>query len=229
MPDVNSCQICGEPGLLVPGLCGAVDGYRLVRDPWASTPSFLDGTLHFSCLAAAAETPRFVEDFTQMLQAGHEEIASLNGTPPPLTRMGLSMTEVFSGSECCVFMSRLAGTWMVVNRRGAWFPLQRSDLSDIARGVLPRSRPAVVTHRLPQDLGDRIRDHGLADLLEALGVRDRYGTAEHLAQVSYEFIDYHPPRRILEYAVTAPLPVPAEARTFLAHQAERPRRGRFTP
>ncbi|CAM5475238.1 hypothetical protein STENM327S_08291 [Streptomyces tendae] len=96
MPDVNECQICGAPAPLITGQCDSVAGYRLLRDPWAPKPSFLDGNLHFSCLSESDRNGLFFDEFTRMLRAGHEEIESLDGSLPPLTRMGLGMTEIFS-------------------------------------------------------------------------------------------------------------------------------------
>lgn len=216
MTSINACQICGTPAPLVPGLSDTVIGYRLLRDPWADRPAFLDGNLHFSCLERSDKNPVFYEEFTHMLRAGHEEVPSLNGSLPPLTRMGLSMREVFRGAECSVFQSDLADRWVVVKRTGPWIGLGLDDLWEIARGGTPVSPGHVLSYPLPTDLPGSIGTYDLQGLLTALGAADAYGPADVIAGIAYEFVDYYPPKRLLEYAVRAPLPVPQEARAFLA-------------
>lgn len=220
MPDINDCQICGRPAPLVPGQCEGVAGYRLIRNPWSDTPAFLDGNLHFSCLTESEKRDEFFAEFTHMVQAGHEEVESLDGSLPPLTRMGLGMTEIFSGSECAVFQSGVSDRWMVVNRAGPWFRLRKEDLPGIARGDVLHSPDEVIPYRLPVDLGSEIQEYGLSDLLALLGVADRYAPASELSDVRYEFVDYYPPKHLLEYVASAPLTLPDEARSFLAEYAK---------
>lgn len=220
MPDVNECQICGTSAPLIPGLCDGVAGYRLIRDPWAGRPSFLDGNLHFSCLAESERNSVFFAEFTRMLQAGHEEVDSLDGTPPPLTRMGLGMRQIFSGSECCVFESGVSDRWMVVKRTGPWFRLRREDLADIERGRTPLSPSEVAPYRLPVDLVSEVGDMSLPELLSALRLAERYAPAADLERVAYEFVDYYAPKQLLEYVARAPLSLPEEARGFLADYAK---------
>lgn len=220
MPDINDCQICGRPAPLVPGQCEGVAGYRLIRNPWTDSPAFLDGNLHFSCLAESGKSDEFFLEFTRMVQAGHEEIDSLDGSPPPLTRMGLGMTQIFSGSECAVFQSGVSDRWMVVDRTGPWFRLRKEDLPGMAgRGIL-RSPAEVIPYRLPVDLGSEIREYGIADILAVLGVADRYAPASELGDIEYEFVDYYPSKQLLEYVASAPLPLPEEARSFLSEYAK---------
>ncbi|MFD8224540.1 hypothetical protein ACFV16_10265 [Streptomyces massasporeus] len=220
MPDITECQICGASAPPVPGLCDGVAGYRLIRDPWSAVPSFLDGNLHFSCLEESDRNAEFFDEFTHMLRAGHEEIDSLDGSPPPLTRMGLAMTPIFSGTECSVFQSGVSDRWMVVKRTGPWFRLKHEDLLAIGRGEVPRSPAEVVRYRLPFDLSDEITEYGLSELLGALGVADRYGSEKELAGIAYEYVDYYAPKRLLEYEVRAPLAIPQEAHSFLVDYAQ---------
>ncbi|MET7380016.1 hypothetical protein ABZT08_14560 [Streptomyces sp. NPDC005526] len=220
MPEINDCQICGTPAPIIPGLCEGVAGYRLIRNPWSQTPDFLDGNLHYSCLKESDKKAEFFREFTRMAQAGHEEVASLDGSPPPLTRMGLGMREIFSGTECCIYQSGVSDRWMVVKRTGPWFRLSKRELSDITRGAVPRSPDEVIPYRLPVDLGGDIGKYGLRELLAALGVQDRYAPIDELEKVEYEFIDYYPPKRVLEYVARAPLAIPMEARAFLADYAK---------
>ncbi|MCX5361595.1 hypothetical protein OG864_23075 [Streptomyces sp. NBC_00124] len=215
-PDINDCQICGAPAPLVPGRCEEVVGYRLMRNPWSETPAFLDGNLHFSCLENSDKGPDFFLEFTRMVQAGHEEIESLDGSLPPLTRMGLGMTQIFSGPECVILQSGVSDRWMVVKRTGPWFRLGKEDLPTLARRGVVRSPAAVIPYRLPVDLGSDVRGYGLPEVLAALGVADRYAPASELDDVEYEFVDYHSSKRLLEYVVGAPLTLPEEARSFLA-------------
>ncbi|MGV9963103.1 hypothetical protein ACWDU3_04150 [Streptomyces olivaceus] len=212
MPDINECQICGAPAPLITGQCEGVAGYRLLRDPWASKASFLDGNLHFSCLTESDRNALFFDEFTKMLRAGHEEVDSLDGSPPPLTRMGLGMTEIFSGVECCVFQSGVADRWMVVKRAGPWFRLRLEDVTELARGVTPSSSSDVVPYRLPMDIGNDVRELSFPSLLSALGVTGRYEPEF----VEYEAIDYYPPKLLLEYVARTPLRLPEEAVTFLS-------------
>ncbi|MEU0893273.1 hypothetical protein [Streptomyces massasporeus] len=219
MPDIDECQICGAAAPPVPGLCDGVAGYRLIRDPWSAAPSFLDGNLHFSCLEESDRNPEFFDEFTHMLRAGHEEIDSLDGSAPPLTRIGLAMTSIFSGTECSVFQSGVTDRWMVVKQTGPWLRLKHEDLLAIGRGEAPRSPAEVARYRLPFDLSDEITEFGLSELLEALGVADRYAPEEELASIAYEYIDYYAPKRLLEYVVRAPLVIPQEAHAFLVDYA----------
>ncbi|WP_240436533.1 hypothetical protein [Streptomyces sporangiiformans] len=220
MPDINECQICGTTAPPVPGQCEEVTGYRLIRNPWSREPSFLDGNLHFSCLEESDESAEFFDEFTRMLQAGHEEIESLDGSLPPLTRMGLGMTQIFAGSECCIFQSGVSDRWMVVKRTGPWFHLRHADLLAIASGTSPKSPAAVIPYRLPIDPGSEVGEWSLPELLAALGVEDRYAATANLEGVEYEVVDYYPPKHLLEYVAAAPLPIPDEARAFLASHAE---------
>ncbi len=220
MPDINECQICGSPAPLIPGQCDGIAGYRLIRDPWSSVPAFLDGNLHFSCLESSNERSVFFHEFTRMVQSGHQEVPSLDGSLPPLTRMGLAMTEIFSGSECCIYQSGVSDRWMVVKRTGPWFRLRKEDLPDLTRGDIPRSPAEVLPYRLPVDLGSSINTYDLHGLLTALGVEDRYAPADELQNVEYEFVDYYPQKRVLEYSVRASLAIPEEARFFLAEYAK---------
>ncbi|MGA5363229.1 hypothetical protein [Streptomyces purpurascens] len=220
MPDINECQICGAPAPPIPGQSDGVAGYRLIRDPWSATPSFLDGNLHFSCLEESGKSSDFYAEFTRMTQAGHEEIESLDGSPPPLTRMGLAMTQIFSGAECTVFQSGVSDRWMVVKRTGPWFRLSHEDLLNIGRGQVPRSPAEVIPYRLPVDLGNEIGEYGLHEMLDALGVADRYAPESELEGIEYEYVDYYPPKLLLEYAVRAPLSIPQEAHAFLADYIE---------
>ncbi|GAA2560437.1 MULTISPECIES: hypothetical protein [Streptomyces] len=220
MPDINECQICGDPAPPIPGQCDGVAGYRLIRDPWSELPSFLDGNIHFSCLEASEKRTQFHDEFTRMVQAGHEEIQSLDNSPPPLTRMGLGMTQIFSGSTCSVFQSNVSDRWMIIKRTGPWVRLQLEDLLEIGRSRKPRSPAEVVTYRLPLDVKGDIGAYSLPELLNALGVANKYTPADELADVDYEFVDYYPPKRILEYMARAPLVIPEEARFFLADYIE---------
>jgi hypothetical protein len=220
MPDTNCCQICGEAAPPIEGQCGEIIGYRLIRNPWAASPSFLDGNLHFSCLEESDKRVQFFEEFTRLVQAGHEEIDSLDGSPPPLTRMGLGMFRIFSGDECDIFQSSVSDRWMVVKKTGPWVGLSRSQLQEINKGGLPKSPPDVTRYRLPVDPGDQIVGWSLPELLASLGVADKYSDAPDLAQVEYRFVDYYAPKHLLDYVARAPLPLPDEARTFLASYAE---------
>ncbi|MFJ8810735.1 hypothetical protein [Streptomyces sp. NPDC102490] len=126
------------------------------------------------------------------------------------------MTEIFSGAECCVFQSGVADRWMVVNRNGPWFRLHLEDITEIARGVIPRSSSDVVPYRLPVDLGSDVMELSLASLLSVLGVADRYEPDV----VEYEAIDYYPPKLLLEYVARAPLHLPREAVAFLTEYVQ---------
>ncbi|MFD4545639.1 hypothetical protein [Streptomyces sp. NPDC058466] len=220
MPDINCCQICGAAAPPIEGYCGEIVGYRLVRDPWAGAPSFLDGNIHFSCLEESDRRERFFDEFTHLVQAGHEEIDSLDGSLPPLTRMGLGMFRIFSGTECDIFQSRVSDRWMVVKKSGPWFSLNYSQLQEIVHGALPTSPADVTRYRLPVDPGPQIAELGLTELLAALGVEERYATVADPAHVEYRFVDYYPPKHLLDYVARAPLPLPGEARAFLATYAE---------
>ncbi|WP_369248430.1 hypothetical protein [Streptomyces sp. R41] len=220
MPDINCCQICGEAAPPVEGYCGEIVGYRLVRDPWAAAPSFLDGNIHFSCLEGSDKRESFFDEFTHLVQAGHEEIDSLDGSLPRLTRMGLGMSQVFSGAECHIFQSGVSDRWMVVKKNGPWFALGYPQLQEIADGSLPNSPADVTRYRLPVDPGSRVAELSLPELLTALGVEERYATVANLAHVEYRFVDYYPPKRLLDYVAQAPLPLPEEACAFLAKHAE---------
>ncbi|WP_327430824.1 hypothetical protein [Streptomyces sp. NBC_01236] len=220
MPDHNCCQICGEAAPPIGGQCGEIIGYRLLRDPWANSPSFLDGNIHFSCLEASGKRQQFLNEFTHLVQAGHEEIDSLDGSAPPLTRMGLGMVRIFSGAKCDIFQSRVSDRWMVVKKNGSWFALSRSHLQELSKGHLPKSPSDVTRYRLPVDLGHQISRWSLPQLLTALGTAKRYADTVHLAQVDYRFVDYYAPKRLLDYVARAPLPLPPEAHTFLASYAE---------
>ncbi|MET9758671.1 hypothetical protein ABZ016_06390 [Streptomyces sp. NPDC006372] len=191
-------------------------GYRLIRDPWSTSPSFLDGNLHFSCLEESDKSAEFSTEFTRMIQAGHEEIDSLDGSLPPLTRMGLAMNRIFSGTECSVFQSGVSDRWMVVKHTGLWFRLSYEDLLSIGRGEVPRSPAEVITYRLPVDLGNEIGEYGLPAVLAMLGVADRYAPESELTGIDYEYVDYYPPKQLLDYVVRAPLSIPREAHSFLA-------------
>ncbi|MER5469583.1 hypothetical protein [Streptomyces sp. NPDC002685] len=220
MPDINRCQICGEAAPPIEGQCGEITGYRLVRDPWADSPSFLDGNLHFSCLEQSGKRAAFREEFIRLVQAGHEEVASLDGSPPPFTRMGLGMFPIFSGDECDIFQSHVSDRWMVVRKDGPWFSLGHSQLQVASEGSLPVSPSDVTRYRLPVDLGDQIGTYGLSDLLRSLGVTHRYADAADLARVDYRFVDYYAPKHLLDYIAVAPLTLPDEARAFLASYAK---------
>ncbi|MFE9249964.1 hypothetical protein [Streptomyces sp. NPDC007088] len=220
MPDMNECQICGAPAPPLPGQCEEVTGYRLIRNPWSPTPSFLDGNLHFSCLEASERRGEFFEEFTRMVRAGHEQIDSLDGSPPPLTRTGLGMTQIYAGSECLVFESGVSDRWMVVRRTGPWYRLSHRDLLDISAGRAPHSPADVVPYPLPREPGSGIAEWDLPELLTFLGVADRYAPPDELERAEYEFVDYYAPKRLLDYAVRAPLPLPREAREFLKGYAQ---------
>lgn len=218
--DHSSCRICGDPAPPIDGRCGEIIGYRLVRDPWSDSPSFLDGNLHFSCLEKTDERGQFHAEFVHLVQAGHEEIPGLKSSHPPLTRMGLSMRPVFSGDECDIFQSRLSDRWMLVKKTGPWFGFGLPQLRAIGSGEIPVSASEVTRYRLPVDLGDKVGRYGLSELLESLGVAHRYADADELARVQYRFRDYYAPKRLIDYVAVAPLPLPEEARTFLAAHAK---------
>ncbi|MFD9463691.1 hypothetical protein [Streptomyces sp. NPDC060027] len=222
MHDVNCCQICGTPAPPVDGWCGEVIGYRLIPDLWAASPSYLDGNLHFSCLEESDERAAFHGEFLRFVQAGHEEVDSLDGTGtlPPLTRMGLGMFPVFSGDECDIFQSQVSDRWMVVKKCGPWLGLGLPQLRAIGEGTLPVSPSDVTRYRLPIDLGDQVGTCGLSDLLRSLGVAHRYADAADLARVEYRFVDYYAPKRLLDYVAATPLPLPEEATAFLAAYAK---------
>ncbi|MFD6490997.1 hypothetical protein [Streptomyces sp. NPDC060188] len=217
MPDINRCQICGEAAPPVEGQCGEITGYRLVRDPWAGSPAFLDGNLHFSCLEQSDERAQFHAEFVKLVQAGHEEVAGLDGSQAAFTRMGLGMLPVFSGDACDIFQSQVSDRWMVVKKTGPWFGLGLSQLRVIGGGGTPASPADVTRYRLPSDLGDEIGGYGLPELLQRLGVTHRYPDA---AEVQYRFVDYYAPKNLLDYIASAPLPLPDEARDFLAAHAK---------
>ncbi|MFD5814877.1 hypothetical protein [Streptomyces sp. NPDC127038] len=220
MPDINRCQICGEAAPPIDGQCGEITGYRLVRDPWSDGPAFLDGNLHFSCLERSDKREEFHAEFVRLVQAGHEEVPGLDASHPPLTRMGLGMAPVFSGDECDIFQSELADRWMLVRKTGPWFGFGLSQLRAIGSGDIPFSDSDVNRYRLPVDPGDEVATYGLSDLLESLGVAHRYEDATGLARVKYRFIDYYAPKQLIDYVAVAPLPLPEEARTFLAAHAK---------
>ncbi|WP_234362838.1 hypothetical protein [Streptomyces formicae] len=130
------------------------------------------------------------------------------------------MTEIFSGAECSVFQSGIADHWMVVSRTGAWVRLRLDDLADISRGVVPRSPAGAFPYRLPADPHGKVDEYTFTELLAFMGVADRYPSLNDMMDIEYEFIDYYPPKRLLEYSVRAPLHIPAEASAFLARHAE---------
>ncbi|WP_406838380.1 hypothetical protein ACICHK_23035 [Streptomyces sp. AHU1] len=220
MDDIYCCRICGEAAPPIEGFCEEIIGYRLIRDPWADTPSFLDCNLHFSCLEESGNRDRFHSEFLRFVQAGHEEIEGPDGPLPPLTRMGLGMFPVFSGDECDIFQSRVSDRWAVVRRTGPWLGLGLSQLRVIGAGGVPVSPSDVTRYRLPADLGDQVGDYDLPGLLGALGVTHRYSDPARLARVEYRFVDYYPPKRLLDYVAAVPLDLPEEARGFLAAHAQ---------
>ncbi|MFI0967436.1 hypothetical protein ACH4S8_39510 [Streptomyces sp. NPDC021080] len=220
MPDINRCQICGEAAPPIEGQCGEIIGYRLLRDPWSDSPSFLDGNLHFSCLEESGEREQFHAEFVHLAQVGHEEIPGLEPSHPPLTRMGLSMVPVFSGDECDIFQSQRADRWLLVRKTGPWFGFGLPQLRVIGSGGIPFSDAEVNRYRLPVDLGDEVGTYGLSELLESLGVAHRYADAAELARVEYGFRDYYAPKQLIDYVAMVPLPLPEEARTFLAAHAK---------
>ena len=218
--DISLCQICGEAAPPIDGQCGEIIGYRLLRDQWSGSPSFLDGNLHFSCLEQSEEREAFHAEFVHLAQAGHEEIPGLEESHPPLTRSGLSMFPVFSGDECDIFQSRKADRWMLVRKTGPWFGFGLPQLRAIGSGGIPVSASEVTRYRLPVDLGDEVGTYGLSELLEAIGVAHRYADTTELARVKYRFVDYYAPKNLIDYVAVAPLPFPEEARTFLAAHAK---------
>ncbi|MET7988125.1 hypothetical protein [Streptomyces sp. NPDC005281] len=130
------------------------------------------------------------------------------------------MAPVFSGDECDIFQSELADRWMLVKKTGPWFDFGLPQLQAIGSGEVPFSASDVTRYRLPVDLGDEVASYGLSDLLESLGVAHRYEDATELARVKYRFADYYAPKQLIDYVAVAPLPLPEEARAFLAAHAK---------
>ncbi|MFE2532892.1 hypothetical protein [Streptomyces sp. NPDC059371] len=115
---------------------------------------------------------------------------------------------------------RLSDGWMLVKKNGPWFGFGLPQLRAIGSGGIPVSDSEVTRYRLPVGLGDAVGTYGLSELPESLGVAHHYTDAAEPARVEYRFRDYYAPKRLIDYVAVAPLPLPEEARTFLAAYAK---------
>ena len=212
-----TCRICRCPAPAVEGWVGEIPGYRLVPTQWPDDGPFLDGALHFSCLRDSAERFDFARDFRAAVVGGHEVLTvEIAGRTEELTRTGLGYAEeVFSGVTCRIYRSAVSDRWMVLEDDGPWFGVGPKQLKAIRLGEPVLSSGDEVRYALPAEPGTAVDRWQLADLFDFLGVRHRYGDLLESRDVTYEFLGYHAPKRILSYSVVNPIPLPEESVTFL--------------
>ncbi|MFF5006031.1 hypothetical protein ACFY3G_24850 [Streptomyces phaeochromogenes] len=211
-----SCVFCGEFVLHIPGWASSVPSYRLMRATWQEDHAFVVGSLHFSCLRASPARSEFAAEFAQIATGHGREITyQAAGETQTLIQPGLGYVEqIFRGDECAIHRSDTRDSWLVQEYAGPWYVLDRPQLEDIAQGKQPRLDPGVERIVLPGEPMANLADATLSELLDSLGVTDRYpGLAA--GEPEYEFWKYFAPKRVLEYAVIATPPLPTEATTFL--------------
>ncbi|MFD0305368.1 hypothetical protein [Streptomyces sp. NPDC127119] len=215
-----SCVFCGEFVLHIPGWASDVPSYRLMRATWREEHAFLVGSLHFSCLRASAVRSEFAAEFAGIATGHGREITfQAAGGAQTLVQPGLGyVEEIFRGDECAVHRSDTRDSWLVLEHAGPWYVLDRPQMEAIAQGKPPRLDPGVERIVLPGEPMAGLADATLAELLDSLGVTGRYpGLAA--GEPEYEFWKYFAPKRVLEYAVIATPPLPAEAAAFLRDYA----------
>jgi hypothetical protein len=215
-----SCVFCGEFVLHIPGWAGSIPSYRLMRATWREEHAFVVGSLHFSCLRASPVRSEFAAEFAQLATGHGREIAyQAGGESQTLVQPGLGYVEqIFRGDECAVHRSDTRDSRLVQEHAGPWYVLDRPQLEDVAQGRQPRLDPGAERIVLPGEPMENLADATLSELLDGLGVTDRYpGLAA--GEPEYEFWKYFAPKRVLEYAVTAAPPLPAEAVAFLRDHA----------
>ncbi|WP_413757562.1 hypothetical protein [Streptomyces sp. MMBL 11-3] len=217
-----SCVFCGEFVLHIPGWADSVPPYRLMRATWQEEHAFVVGSLHFSCLRASPVRSEFAAEFARIATGHGREITYrvAGGTRThTLVQPGLGYVEqVFRGETCAVHRSDTRDSWLVQEHDGPWYVLDRPQLEDVAQGRRPRLDPGAERIVLPRDPVADLAGVTLDELLDGLGVTDRYpGLAA--GEPEYEFWKYFAPKRVLEYAVTAAPPLPAEAVAFLRGHA----------
>ncbi|WP_147472820.1 hypothetical protein [Streptomyces triticirhizae] len=221
--ELNSCRICGEFVLQIPGWSYYVPSYTLLRAEWRSDAPFFEGALHFSCLSGWEHREAFLAEIrTIMTGYGKSLMFEAGGETHTPHQPGFHFGDpIYRGEGCEIFRHTATDSWLVLTRRGPWFRLEREQLATLAEHGTARAAGGGERTELPEGpalAAEEVSGMGLAELLDLLGSADRYpGLSEGAPE--YTVWSFHERKRVLEYSVAVDLPLPAPARTFLASYA----------
>lgn len=213
---MECCPFCGRYVFPVPGWTATIAVYHAFPVAWESGQEHFFGSLHFSFLRESPQRAVFVESFLRFATSTYysDEL----GNPRP----GLYFTvPVHTAETFRIFRHGVSDELLVVENDGPWFFLPATSFPGLRRGELPRGGGGVGSVVLPESgsvekEGQGMRRWPLEELLTRVGVRDLYEDVLAIGRPAYEFFDFYPPKRILDYSVTALEPLSREARDYLA-------------
>lgn len=210
----QACAFCGRFVLDMDGWTQFLTvsrGLELAA-PDGSAGTRLSGHLHHSCLRASPQRTLFREAFLQL--------ATTSGHDPLTGRQGWQYeVPLHEGPESSVYFAERTGQFLVVEHAGPWYVMTRAERDTLRDTGELLGRSGVWTGVLPQavDNGPRpVQSRPLPELLDGLGVLDLYEEALRPGALRYSPYEYFPDRRILNYSLSVPVPLPADARAFLA-------------
>ncbi|WP_151772377.1 hypothetical protein [Streptomyces abyssomicinicus] len=219
--DITSCRLCGEFVLQIPGATGIVHSYWLLRATWNPDHQFFHGPLHFSCLAQWKHREPFRKELAGILTGrGRTLTLEVEGIEHTLEQPGFSYSErLHQDADCAIYRNTATDRWLVLTAQASWITLGPQQVRALGQGAPARVEGGVDRVALLEDPGPNIQSATLPELLDLLGSRERYPGVLENGSPDYQFWEYHPRKRVLEYSVKIDLPLPVSAVEFFTEYA----------
>ena len=216
--DTTSCRICRELVLQIPGWTVYIPSYWLLRAGWDADREFFEGPLHLSCLEQWEHREAFQRETAGIL-TGRGCTLTFAGTDFTMNQPGFCFSELlYQDADCAIYRNTATDRWLVLTAQ-SWETLGPRELRAIGHGDPVRLDGGVDRVALPEDPGPGIGSATLPELLDLFGSRDRYPGLLENGSPDYQFWDYYPRKRILQYSVEIALTLPASAVEFLGEYA----------
>jgi hypothetical protein len=219
--DTTSCRLCGEFVLQIPGATGIVHSYWLLRATWNPSHQFFHGPLHFSCLEQWKHREPFRQELAGVLTGrGRTITLEAEGTEHTLEQPGLYYSEqLHQDADCAIYRNTATDRWLVLTAHASWVTFGPQQLRALGQGDPARVEEDVDRVALREEPGPDIESATLPELLDLLGIRERYPGMLENGSPDYQFWGYYPRKRVLEYSVDIDLTLPASAVEFLTEYA----------
>jgi hypothetical protein len=218
------CVVCGRAALDLSGWDGGFPAYREFRAVW-DPPRVFQDMAHFTCLRSWEHRDAMLAELvTLATDAVLDFDVEVDGTTHHLTREGLGfIRRRLETDELLVLQHRGGAEWLIVELAGSWQFVQGSDLVALVRGETRyvqggRGRYGLTLSPAPAEAA--VRSWVLADLIDCLGIADRYpGLAESDANLRIDA--YNPSSGWCEYIVDHQLTIHPAALAFFRAAYER--------
>ena len=215
--DLDRCLVCSEFVLPATGWVEVLQPYRYVMATWQQVPSPYSGSWHFSCISNWRHRDAFMEQIRALVT---QEALSITYSGPDgssdFQAPGWAYSETLTdGDGFTLYQRPELRSIMLVEDCGKFYALGQAALGPAVQEGAFRTFSGVDAIRLPESTDGYagIADWSLTELLDSLGITQRYQEMLDIGEPQYKFYDFS--NGILDYSLTTRITPPSGAIGFL--------------